>query len=819
MVLGIAAGRFAPLPTGFWVVLILAALGAAVITLRRRHLHPITSATVALAVGSLGAVHLRQNMYTLAADHIVTFTPHSAMLATVRGQVVTTPQVRRGSPSVPGYHRPPRTNFIVRADSIRTDAGWQSSCGLVRVTITEPTADISPGQRLELAGRIGRFRRPGNPGQTDWSEFAHRTHVFVWMTVPSAKGATVLGSGQAPWPIRTLWRLRAATRQHLLACGDSREGHLLNALILGERDPALRKVNEMMVRAGIAHFLSISGLHLGIFLGFVYLLCRVALLRPRRAAMLVLVVLAAYVMLVEPRAPLLRSAVMAAALCLAVIMHRQHATLNALAAAAIILLAIDPLQLFAPGFQLSFVIVAELILLHAPARQWLFGPWLRRRGLMVFRHEQRVRRWLYFRLADFLMGAVTMCLTAYVVAAPLVAFHFGLVSPYAPLLSLVVFPLVLAVLVPGYLAMALAWPTPQLADSIQQLALAAADALAGAVRAAEVLPGLCFDLRPVGAPWTLLCYAAIVLIVIRQRIPFGRVLAGAALAVAVGLGAYTQRTAAAPRTAELDLLAVGAGQCAVLRTPSGQTWLIDAGTQSGFDIWPEVLGPFLRARHLPNPTAALVSHANTDHYNALGAILQRVGLSRVYLNEYFGTADSPPPPEAGMMDQLADHGVGVVRLGAGQQVKLDDHTVVEVLWPPTSRPKDLSVNDTSLVLRITCDGRSALLPGDLSQEGRARLVAGGTDLRSDVLVMPHHGAWTRALPEFFAAVAPSVVLISGAREPDRAYAPDARRAEFYRTFRRGRQYYTTPRDGWVHLRLGGPGPIRVQTMRQGRTNR
>ena len=68
LVLGIAAGRFAPLPTGFWIVLILAALGAAVITFRRRHLHPITSAAVAMAVGSLGAVHLRQNMYTLASE-------------------------------------------------------------------------------------------------------------------------------------------------------------------------------------------------------------------------------------------------------------------------------------------------------------------------------------------------------------------------------------------------------------------------------------------------------------------------------------------------------------------------------------------------------------------------------------------------------------------------------------------------------------------------------------------------------------------------------------------------------------------------------
>lgn len=817
LVAGISAGRLGPMTTGFWAVLGAAALVAALITFRRPHLHLVSSGAVLLAIAAGGAVHLHLSAGTAGPDHIATFTPQSSMLATLRGQVVTAPKIRAAGSAIPGWPRPPRTNFILRAESIRTAGGWRRTSGLVRVTVKQPARHVRPGQRLELVGRIGRFGKPGNPGQTDWSQFARRTGVYVLMTVEVAEGAAVLGDRDKPaWWARALWHLRASVRQHLLACADSREGHLLNALILGERDPALRRLNESMVRAGIAHFLSISGLHLGIFLGFVYLLCRLAMARPRRSAIIVLVVLSVYLLLAEPRAPLLRSAIMAAALCLSVIAHRQYAALNALAAAAIVLLVVDPMQMFGPGFQLSFMIVGGLILLHDPVRRFLFGRWLRRRGLMVFRHEQHVRRWVYHSLANALIDLVAMCLSAHLVAAPLVAYHFGLFNPYAPLLSLLIFPLVLAVLVPGYISMALAWPMPGLAASVQRLALGAADTLAGAVRATEALPGLSFPLRPVGPGFVLLCYAAVVLLVVRRRIRFGRILAGVAIAAAAALGAYTQRTSSAPRVAELDLLSVGSGQCAVLRTPSGQTYLIDAGTQSGYSVWSEVLAPFLRARRLPVPRAAFISHANTDHYNALPEMLDRTGLPTVYLNDYFGAADRPPETEAEMINRLVDHDVRILRLRAGRRVELDARTSVEVLWPPASKPGDLNLNDTSLVLRVTCDGRSVLIPGDIEETAQSRLLESGADLRADVLVMPHHGTWRKSLPRFFAVVSPSVVLLSGWRDPDTAYTTDDRRREFFSTFVRGRRYYSTPRNGWVHVRFGGEGPVRVETMRGGK---
>ncbi|MCK4601503.1 MAG: ComEC/Rec2 family competence protein, partial [Phycisphaerae bacterium] len=442
-------------------------LGAA--TFRRRHLHLATAFAVGVCVFAVGAVHVRYVYFAVPDNHVVTYTKSTSILATLCGRIVTSPQIYEDTAEL-GYRRPPRTAFLLEARSIRTQAGWEETTGLVRVTIDEPNERLAAGQDVELLGWLGRFRGPSNPGQFDWSAAMRDKQVLARMTVKSADGATVLGNRDRPWYVSAFWRLRASARQHWSSCGDLQSGRLLNALIIGERHPVLRRLNRTMVRAGIAHFLSISGLHLGVFLSFIYLLCRLARLTPRRAGIVVLVILAVYVLLAESRPPLLRSAIMAAFLCIAVIFYRRYAALNALAAAAILLLAIEPLQIFQAGFQLSFVIVAGLVLLHRPVRELIFAHWIRRRGLMVFRGEHGTRRWLYHNAADWLMSGITMCIVAYVVAAPLVAWHFGLFSPYAALLSAAFFPLVLAVLLPGYLSIALAWPMPNLSYSIGRIA-------------------------------------------------------------------------------------------------------------------------------------------------------------------------------------------------------------------------------------------------------------------------------------------------------------------------------------------------------------
>ncbi len=810
---GILAGRVAALPAGLWAVVGAAAVAVCAVALARPGLRALAAVAVAAALVCFAAVHAHLGYFAVAAGDIVTYTAGGDILATVRGQIVTTPAIYADDPPPEfGYRRPPRTQMVMRARAIKAGAGWLPASGLLAVTIRQGDDRLAAGQIVEAVGWLGRVRGPNNPGQHDWSAAARANHTPARMTVPGVDGVSILADGPSGWCGRAYWQVRSAARRHLAEAGDERAGQLLNALITGERAPALRSLNRTMMRAGIAHYLSISGLHLGVFLGLVYLICRLAALSPRKAAAVVLVVLAAYMTLAQSRAPLLRSAIMAAALCVATIAGRRCAALNALAAAAIIILLIEPNDLFSAGFQLSFGIVTGLLVLRGGARQLIFGRWLRRRGLMVFRGDQRVARWLHYTAANWAMDLVAMVIIAYGVSAPLVAYHFHFFSPYAAPLSALLLVPVAAVLVPGYVSLALAWPMPNLAYAVGRLAARSADVLAGIVEAVGRLPGISLQLRDVGVGWVVLCYATGAAILLAGRLRRGRLWAGLAVAALAVATVHTQRTAPPPDRAELNVLAVGAGQCVVLRTPSGRTYIFDAGTRSGLDAYSQALGPFLRHKRLPSPTLAFVSHANTDHFNAVGELVRADGLAAAIVNEQFGRTPSPgdwPAADRRLLELLDRRGVPLRRLAAGDHIRLDERTSVEVLWPPRGA-EGLSANDSSLVLRITCDDASVLLPGDIEQAGQSALAASG-GVAADVLVLPHHGSWQPTLEEFVAAVEPKYVLTSSSAEPHGPAGADYPRA-FFDRLRRTRRYYSTARHGWIQVRFGAGG-VETRTMR------
>ena len=478
---GILAGTFLPCSTGLYGFVGGAALLAAILTALPKRLRPAAAAGLLICIASLAAIETRARRFSITDSHIVTYTGDSRRLANVRGRIVSAPLLLEDALDRTSYPRPPRAVFLLQAESIRIDEQWQPTDGLIRITVSDADDRFQAGQQVEAFGWVGRFRPPGNPGQFDWAARQRAQGVLVWMTVPAAEGVAILSEPGGSVLGRMVWRCRAATRQHLLATGDQQQGQLLNALILGGRDPGLGPLNELMSQSGVAHFLSISGLHLGIFLGFVYFICRIATLSQRRSAVVVLVVLGAYMLLAEPRPPLLRSSLMAAMMCVATISRRKISHLNALAVAAVILLAIHPLQLFDAGFQMSFAIVAGLLTITRPLRRRLFRAWLEQRGLMVFRDEHRFRRWLWYSLGERLTLVIAVALAAYLVAAPLIAYHFGRFSPWAPLLSLLMLPVVALTLVAGHLSLALAWITPGLSCQVGQLAAWSADRLAGIV--------------------------------------------------------------------------------------------------------------------------------------------------------------------------------------------------------------------------------------------------------------------------------------------------------------------------------------------------
>jgi len=152
--------------------------------------------------------------------------------------------------------------------------------------------------------------------------------------------------------------------------------------------------------------------------------------------------------------------------------------------------AAEPGLVLEEDFQIGddLVLLLWLVLLTEPLRQRLFGRFLRRRGLMVFRHDQRVRRWLYHKAGDWAMSTAAFSAVAFVISAPLAAYHFGMFSPYSAALTVVLALPVTMVLVSGHISLALLWPMPNLSEAVGNFSAWSAGLLEHCVRWSQALP-------------------------------------------------------------------------------------------------------------------------------------------------------------------------------------------------------------------------------------------------------------------------------------------------------------------------------------------
>jgi len=131
------------------------------------------------------------------------------------------------------------------------------------------------------------------------------------------------------------------------------------------------------------------------------------------------------------------------------------------------------------------------------------------------------------------------------------AFHFGLFSPFSPVLSLLLLPLLVAVLVPGYLSVALVPLAPNLSFWVGKLAAYSAEVLTDTAQAFGKIGWVSWQIRPVDLTWVVTCYLALAAIALSKRLRLGPVLVGLAVAVCAGQTIWSQLPAGPPETADV----------------------------------------------------------------------------------------------------------------------------------------------------------------------------------------------------------------------------------------------------------------------------
>jgi competence protein ComEC len=209
----------------------------------------------------------------------------------------------------------------------------------------------------------------------------------------------------------------------------------------------------------------------------------------------------------------------------------------------------------------------------------------------------------------------------------------------------------------------------------------------------------------------------------------------------------------------ITVLDVGDGTCVVLQLPEGKTVLYDAGSLGPYDVGAGTIVPFLRHRGVRRVDAVHLSHANLDHFSGVPTLIEAIPTGPVLLNEYFEPHSTTRAPGRKLLDVLEERGHTVKVLDPTERVWEMGGAVFERLWPLGPYDETLQTNETSTVLRVSFEGHSILLTGDIEDRAQRVMLERG-DLGADVLLLPHHGGVVSSTPAFIRAVGAATVVRS-----------------------------------------------------------
>ena len=797
---GIAAHAVLPHAPGAWIGALAVLLVVTLLAGGRRWASFVTAGAVAVA----GVASAQVSAFYYPRDHVSAYAADTPRLAQLELLIDQPPRVLVGPYSSPHHPVPPKQVTTATVVAVRTWDGWKGASGELLVQISEPHPRLAVNQTVRVIGMLQRPAAAMNPGQFDWAEYYREQRILNSLQISHAGNIDIVAS-PGPGPVD---RLRANVRQ-LLAAGfsgrDTLDHALLRALLLGDHDPQLRDVQDQFKRTGTGHHLAISGMHVAVLGGFVFGVCRLLCLSPRAAAWAMMGFVVLYGVVALPSPPVVRSVVLCAAIGIGVVGRRSIDALQLLALSVLAMLVYHPLDLYNAGFQLSFGTVLGLILLTRPM-------------LRALRRDPDFVATIPSRKPSLLAAArnagdrvfaqsVAAGVVAWCVSLPLIAYHFEQLNPWAVFAGLALAPVVMVTLVGGLLKIVLTFLWPSLAGTWAAMAAAPVGWMRQMVEWLARLPWGDVAVPPPPV-WLILLFYALLLPMLwpchraslRWCLRTGRVFLVFAILFLPFAAGFTAPGGAG--VTRVTLLAVGAGQCAVVEPPSGRTVLVDAGSTGMVDLVSRCLGPFLRHRRCTSVDTVVVSHANYDHFSAVAEVVDAYGVREVLTSARFAEHAPQNAAAEAMLASLAEAQRPPREVAPGERIPLGRETFVEILWPPRELAASVAANDASLVLKLTHRGRSILFTGDIQDGAMAELLKTPDRLRADVLVAPHHGSAERFTGEFVRAVSPDCVVSSNDRtltSKQRQFERVVGRRRLLRTHRHGAVTITFDEEGNVEV--------------------
>ena len=622
------------------------------------------------------------------------------------------------------------------------------------------------GERLGIRGTIIEPRGMRNPGGFDYQFYLRSQGIDALIYTNSSRVSTH-GTGHTNFPAASAIRLRSDMAENIIAALPSPSAELLVAILFGQRHYLPPEVEDNFRRAGAGHLMAVSGLHVGLVAALVLGLWGRLNLHGRLPLVLAIILVLGYAYLTGLRPSALRAAIMVSLALGAMLLDREHDLPSAVSFAALATLFFNPLMLFSIGFQLSYAATITIIYAYRPLEHLL--------SLLHF--------------PKLLTGPLAITIAAQLGVMPLCLYYFHHFPVGALLFNLLLLPLIAFIVGLG-LAGAVAglffstggeillWAVRPLLELMMTItALAKLDVFYHSV----IPPGIVFlaayygliglglrlyyqgyyrveVLKGIVSGWPGRWAYNVITRIYRHK-PVSLIIIGLALAVII---IWTSLLFPAQDLLKVTFIDVGQGAAALIEAPCGMAIMVDAGGRPAYqgspgDVGEKVVFPFLRQQGVKNVELAVITHPHEDHFGGFISMTDSIPVETIFVSQLEGGSEY----YEALLENSLSAGAQIYEVKAGQTWVCCDNLVLEVIHPRerllTGTRSDL--NNNSIVFKMHYKAVTMLFTGDIEDEGVNLLLKRERCLRSDLLLIPHHGGYMESMPLFLEAVDPTVAVI------------------------------------------------------------
>ena len=684
---------------------------------------------------------------------LLSFTAHKEKVS-IEGTVLTPPKFLRDL-----------ARLELRTDRLFVHDKVQTISEKIQVTIYTHARNFSPGDRIRFPALLRSFKNFNNPGRYDYESAMRLKGLSCAASVSDGRYIVPMGKGDLGFPMELLEGLRKPIRDLFQRRLSDENKALYGALILGERHAIDEKLREPFNRAGLGHVLAVSGLHIGLVAWVTFFLAKrllslsynLALKRDihRLAAIITCLPVVAYTCIAGFQVSSQRAMIMVLAYLFSIILGREKEVWSTLCLAALIILAIDPHALYTISFQLSFCAVIGIL--------WL--------GAAIFKKipvssQEREQKTLLNNLYLYITGLIVVTFSAMFFLLPITTYYFHRISLVSIASNLTVIPILGLWIIPLGLLSALCLSFSQtMANLFLQLGALGLEWMMSVIRFWAHFDWAAFWVVTPSVFEILLFYSLIFFVFFFRRWSWAKIgLIFVLFTIAVDVTYWIYQTRFNPYL-KVTYLDVGQGNSAFIQFPGKERMLIDGGgfPRDHFDVGRMVVAPSLWHSKINRIDYLVMSHPQADHMNGLRFIA-----SHFKPKEFWYNGESVENPSYRELMKILDIKntlkILPVDLKGGREIGGVEIKLLHPLSEGDRRKlmdRSLNLNDNSMVIRLSYEGKSFLFPGDLERVGEEVVVTNaGSLLKSDIMLAPHHGSRTSCSREFLQMVKPRISIIS-----------------------------------------------------------